>query len=294
MKPFVDHLQLLPVPFLDGRRQADGAHRPGGLGIATLAERLAGRGWTARIEDIGFDKPMPERRLAEAFARTIADGVLSARDRSRFPIVLTRAGYAALGVIDALGPETGVVWVGPGAEQRMPGRFGRSALDRSTLALVTGRAARDRLAVAPVRADGRRIILVGGHRSARGELQAAREGGIRHLAAEEVAQLPDLVDATEAAEWVLHIDLCGLPAAVVPAADEATDEGVDPARLETAVERAFGGRRTLAAIGLARYDLNRDVRDRTAATLAGLIEAAVLAAGGEPRPAAGQPAGREA
>ena len=37
--------------------------------MATLSDLLNGRGWTARVEDLGFDKPMPESRLAEAYAR---------------------------------------------------------------------------------------------------------------------------------------------------------------------------------------------------------------------------------
>ena len=37
---FVDHLQLLPLPSRDGARQPDGDHRPGGLGLRTLADRL--------------------------------------------------------------------------------------------------------------------------------------------------------------------------------------------------------------------------------------------------------------
>jgi hypothetical protein len=87
MAGFVDHLQILPMPYKDGVRQPDGSHRPGGLGMATLSDLLNGRGWTARVEDLGFDKPMREPRLAEAFARAIGDGVESAWSRKRFPIV---------------------------------------------------------------------------------------------------------------------------------------------------------------------------------------------------------------
>ena len=135
MAEFVDHLQLLTMPFRDGVRQPDGRHRPGGLGMATLSDLLNARGWTARVEDVGFDKPMPETRLAEAFARAIGDGVESAWDRRRFPIVLSRSGYVALGVIDALGERTGVVWASDRGEYRPASSAGRgspSARSRSS------------------------------------------------------------------------------------------------------------------------------------------------------------------
>ena len=86
MEPFVDHLQILPMPFQDGVRQPDGQHRPGGLGMATLSDLLNARGWTARVEDMGFDKSMPETRLAEAFARSI---FLVSSDRTASVMALT-------------------------------------------------------------------------------------------------------------------------------------------------------------------------------------------------------------
>ncbi len=284
MKPFVDHLQILPVPFQNGRRQADGEHRPGGLGMATLAEELARRGWTARFEDMDYDKPMPEARLVEAFARGIGDGVLSAWDRSRFPIVLSRVCYGGLGVVDALGPRTGLVWVDAEAEYRTPSLLRRPPLDRTALAMVTGRARRDKQAVQPQRLSGEQTILVGGQRSDPRELRAAADDGIRRLAPGEVGRLPDLVAAARATQWYLHIDMCALPAAAAPAADDAAEDGVDPAELAAAVRMAFGPDWPLVVLACTRYDLNRDSGSATLSTLVDLIEAAVVAAGGEPKP----------
>ena len=134
---------------------------PGGLGMATLSDLLNGRGWTARVEDLGFDKPMREPRLAEAFARAIGDGVESAWSRKRFPIVLARAGYVALGVVDALGEGTGVVWASGGGDYRVPGLIRRPRLEATSLALLTGRAKRDKLAIRPARAKGSNVIALG-------------------------------------------------------------------------------------------------------------------------------------
>lgn len=206
MEPFVDHLQILPMPFRDGARQPDGQHRPGGLGMATLSDLLNARGWTARVEDMGFDKPMPETRLAEAFARAIGDGVESAWERRRFPVVLSRAGYAAVGVIDALGERTGIVWASGRGDYRTPGLLRRPRLDATALALLTGRARRDPLAVRPVRASGARVIAVGTEQAGDAEHRAMVEDGIRIVAPREVDRLPGEVAATDADGWYLHVD----------------------------------------------------------------------------------------
>ena len=296
-RPFVDHLQLLPVPFRHGRREPDGDHRPGGLGMATLSDLLAARGWTARVEDLSYDAPMPESRLAEAFARGIGDGVLSAWDRSRFPIVLTRAGYGALGVIDALGPSTGVVWVSADPDYRSRALFRRCPIDRTALAMVTGRAGRDKLAVRPLQIPAGQVIVLGGGRASHRELGAMAEDGVHLLRSDEIERLPERVEQVGATigtpRWYLHIDLSALPAASVPAADDPRPEGIPAQALAAAIGSVFGAASVLMALTVARYDLNRDDGGRTAATLALLIEAAVLAAGGEPDPGTVQAAGGE-
>lgn len=283
MNGFIDHIQILPVPSVGGVRQPDGDHRPGGLGMVTVAERLGARGWTARVEDIGFDKRLPEKRIAESYARAIADGVLSAWERSRFPVVLTRVSHGALGVVDALGERTGVVWVSPRVEYREPGLLRRPPVDRTTLALVTGRAGRDALAVSPARLPASRIVTVGGWASADRETALLVADGARVLAREEIDGLGDAVGAIDADRWYVHVDLPALERAAVPAADEEGGEGLDPGAVADAVEEALGGR-SIGCVGLARYDLNRDVDGRTAGTLAGLVERFAVLAGGQPRP----------
>lgn len=283
MAEFVDHLQLLPMPFRDGRRQPDGDHRPGGLGLATLSERLERRGWTARVEDLGFDKPMPETRLAEAFARAIGDGVESAWERRRFPIVLSRAGYVALGVVDALGAETGVVWASARADYGTGGRFRRAPLDARSLALLTGRAKRDKLAIRPTPVAGSRVVILGEERASPGERRALAADGIRVLGVDEAGRLPAEVAGTEADGWYLHVDCSALPASAVPGAERAGRDGIDPERLRAVVGEAFRDDR-LRAVAIVGYDLNADTSGATLATLLGIIEAAAGAAGGVPRP----------
>lgn len=285
MSDFVDHLQILPVPSVGGVRQPDGDHRPGGLGMMTLAERLAERGWTARVEDIGFDKPLPERRIAEAYARSIGDAVLSAWDRDRFPIVLTRVNYGALGVVDALGERTGVLWTSPRTEYRSPGLLRRPKVDRTALAMVTGRTDRDDLAVQPVRLSGSRVVVLGGWESSGGERKALAEDGVRILARESLDDLDDGLAGVDADPWYVHVDLTSLAGEAVPAADERRTDGLDPGALAAAIGEAMKNR-DVRCVGFARYDLNRDEGGRTVETLVDLIETVVRAAGGEPRPGA--------
>jgi len=283
MAEFVDHLQILPMPFKDGRRQPDGGHRPGGLGMATLSERLERRGWTARVEDLGFDKPLTETRLAEAFARAIGDGVESAWERRRFPIVLSRAGYVALGVIDALGERTGVVWASGRADYRAGGFLRRPRLDETALALLTGRAKRDKLAVRPARVPGSRVIALGAERASDDEHRALTKDGIRVVSAREADRLVDEVGITDADGWYLHLDCSLLARRSVPGADGAEGGELAPERLLEAVGQAFEGRR-LGAVAVVGYDMNADQSGTTTETVLALVEGAARAAGGVPRP----------
>ena len=284
MAEFVDHLQILPMPFKDGARLADGSHRPGGLGMATLSELLNRRGWTARVEDLGFDKPMPEPRLAEAFARAIGDGVQSAWERRRFPIVLGRSGYAALGVVDALGAGTGVVWASARGDYRVPGLLRRPRFDATALALLVGRVRRDKLAIRPAKAAGSRVIALGTERASDAEHRAMMDDGIRIVAAREVDRLADEVAGTDADGWYLHVDCSALAPESVPGADAEETGLLHPGRLIEAVREAFDDGRRLRAMAVVGYDLNRDASGVTTATVLELVEAAARAAGGMPRP----------
>ena len=283
MPVFVDHLQILPMPFRDGVRQPDGRHRPGGLGMATLSDLLNGRGWTARVEDLGFDKPMPESRLAEAFARAIGDGVESAWERRRFPIVLSRSSYVALGVVDALGERTGVVWASARGEYRPAGLLRRPRLAERSLALLTGRAKRDKLAVRPARTAGGRVVVLGAEGASGGERRAMQADGVRVLPRAELNRLAAEIAATDADGWYLHVDCSALAQSAVPGAADARPDGLDPARLAASLAGAFGDRnlRTLAIVG---YDMNADVSGATTGAVLALVEAAARAAGGVPRP----------
>ena len=283
MAAFVDHLQILPMPFRDGVRQPDGRHRPGGLGMATLSDLLNARGWTARVEDLGFDKPMPEPRLAEAFARAIGDAVESAWDRRRFPIVLGRSPYLALGVIDALGKRTGVVWASARGEYRSGGLMRRPRFAERSLALLTGVAKRDKLAVRPARVAGSQVIVLGAEGASGEERRAMEADGIRILATGDLDRLGAEIAATEADGWYLHVDCSALAQGAVPGADDARPDGLDPARLAGALGGAFEGRR-LRTVAVVGYDMNADDSPATTGAVLALVEAAARAAGGVPRP----------
>lgn len=280
---FVDHLQLLPVPSRGGVRQPDGAHRPGGLGLRTLSDRLEPLGWTARIEDFGFEHRVPERRIAESYARAVGDAVVSAWDRSRFPILLSLVDHGALGIVDGFGSEIGIAWVSPRPGYAGASRIGRNPPEPRALALVTGRAPRDRMAVEPRSLSGSRIVVVDGRASRRSERRALAEDGIRVVAAARLGELPQAVAAIDSEDWYVHVDANALDAIRAPAADRPAADGLDPEALADRLADAVEGRRILA-LGITHYDLNRDGGDVTAATLVELIDRLLLAAGGQPDP----------
>lgn len=286
---FVDHLQLLPLPSRGGVRQPDGDHRPGGLGLRTLADRLGQLGWTARNEDFGIERKLPDGRLAEAYARAIGDAVASARDRNRFPVVLSLVNGCALGVVDGTGAGTGIVWISPEAAYRTGGFLRRPSVEESVLSRVTGCQARDTFAIAPVTLPGSRIVIVGGEGIGEGERRALDADGVRVLGTDRLSELPEAVAETGAEEWVLHVDATAFEAGLLPAADTpgGGDLGLDT--LADLVTETFAGRR-LGCVTIARYDLNRESAV-SAPALAGLLDRLLLAAGGQPDPAARRGAG---
>lgn len=286
---FIDHVQLLPLPTRDGARQPDGLHRPGGLGLRDLSDGLGERGWTARIEDFGIERPLAEARLAEAYARAIGDAVVSARDRNRFPVVLSLVNYCALGVVDGLGAGTGVLWVSPEGGYRRAGRLRRTPVDATILARITGRQVRDTFAISPVVLPGSRIVIVGGQRIEGREAGAMETDGVRRLGLADPDRLSAAVTAAAADSWYVHIDASVFAPGVLPAADEATPEGPHPDDLATALERAFEGR-SIECLAVARYDLNRE-SDVSLAALTALLDRLLLAAGGQPAPSAGRETG---
>lgn len=279
---FVDHVQLLPLPSRDGRRQPDGRHRPGGLGLRDLADGLGERGWTARLEDFAIERPMPEARLAEAYARAIGDAVVSARDRNRHPVVLSLVHTCALGIVDGLGEGAGVVWVSPEGSYGRTGLLRRTPVDRTVLSRATGRQSRDAFAISPVELPGSRIVVVGGQGIRGEEARAMEADGIRRLGPDDLDRLPEAVAATDAGEWLVHVDASVFAPGLLPAADEATPDGLRPEDLAQAVERAFEGR-ALGCLAIARYDLNRE-SEVSLPALTDLLDRLLLAAGGQPAP----------
>jgi arginase family enzyme len=282
-KSFVDHLQFLPMPSRDGVRQPDGDHRPGGLGLRTLADLLGPLGWTARHEDFGFEKPVAEARITEAYARAIGDAVLSAWDRTRFPVVLSLVNACALGVVDGLGPRVGVLWFSPRADYSTQAFFRRPKLDRTTLAMITGCQQRDSMAVKPCQLSGRNVIVVGGQRLGDNEFQALDDDGIRVIGPGVLSSLPAAVADTDVDGWYVHIDTTVLEPEGVPAADETVEDALSPSEVVAAIENALGDQ-PIQCLGLTRYDLNRDVGGVTAQTVAGLLDRTIVLAGGQPDP----------
>ena len=280
-KNFVDHLQLLPMPSRGGVRQPDGDHRPGGLGMSTLADHLGPMGWIARIEDFGFEKPVAEARITEAYARAIGDAVVSAWDRNRFPVVLSLVNACAPGVVDGFGSRLGVLWFSPRAEYARRGLLRRPPLDRTTLAMMTGRQQRDSMAVKPFKLSGRNVIVIGAQKVDAGESRALEDDGIRVIGPGVLSSLPAAVAETDVDGWYVHIDTTVLEPDAVPAADEAVEDGLSASGVVAAIEGALEDRPILC-LSLTRYDLNRDVGGVTAQTLAELLDRAIVLAGGEP------------
>lgn len=251
--------------------------------MRTLGDRLGRDGWTARIEDFGFEKPVAEKRITEAYARALGDGVCAAWDRDRFPVVLSLVNTCGIGVIDGFGPSTGVLWLSPRAEYRNRSLLRRTDIERTTLATMTGRQERDKLAAEPQRVSASKVIVVGGQQVSGGEAAALAEDGIRVLGPESLGDLAATVGATDADGWYLHIDTGSLHGDAMPAADESVDDGFAPDEIGAALESALAGK-PIRCIALTRYDLNRDVEGRSVETLAALLDRLLMVAGGEPNP----------
>jgi hypothetical protein len=218
----------------------------------------------------------------EAYARGVSDGVLSAWDRSRFPILLSRVNYGSLGVSDAFSPSLGIVWVSPRLDYRVRGRLRRPPVDRCALALVTGRANRDRLATGKTPSPASQVIVVGGDGAPGGERGALAEDGSRIVGLDE---LPGAVAGIGIEDWHVHLDTTALSADSVPASDEATDRGWDPGAVAGAIEESLAGK-SIRCVAITRYDLNRDQDGRSVKTMVEFLERVLRAAGGEPRPTA--------
>lgn len=284
MSEFVDHLQFIPVPTRGGKRPPDGDHRPGGLGTRTFSDRLETLGWTGRIEDMAFERDVPEKRIMEAYARGVADAVLSAWDRDRFPIVLSTVSFGTLGAIDAWAPEVGLLWISPRVDYRTPTLLRRPPIDRTALALATGRAKRDDLAVQPAMLPAERIVFVGGWGVDERERRELEREGANVLARDDLPRLPEAVDAVGADRWIVHLDVGALRGERVPVADDRSPDGFEPEAVVDALESALGERQT-RCLTLARYDLNRDDDEGTAtSTLTGILDRVVVIAGGVPNP----------
>lgn len=283
MSSFVDHLQIIPIPFKGRERQPDGANRPGGLGTLTLSDRLEERGWTPRAEDLTFDHDLPELRLAEAFARSIGDAVLSAWDRQRFPIVLTRTSWGALGVGDGFGPEIGVIWISPFGDYQSGGLLRRAAIDRMALAMATGRGKRDKFAMDPQQIPGPQVIHLGGQLMEDDERRDLKNDGIRILDSTHLGELASVVASADVDRWFIHIDLRALAGDTVPGADLTVAEGLDPKALASALEDAMTDV-SIATVMFSNYDLNEDSGETTLATLTELAETVIKVTGGVPRP----------
>lgn len=283
MSDFIDHLQFVPVPSRGGKRPPDGEHRPGGLGTRTFSDRLETLGWTGRIEDMAFEKDVPEKRIMEAYAMGVADAILSAWDRDRFPIVLSTVSFGTLGAVDAYAPDTGLLWISPRVDYRTPSLLRRPPLDRRTLALATGRAKRDELAAQPGLLPAERIVFVGGWRSDEKETRELAEDGATVLGRERLDDVDEAIEAVGADRWIVHLDVSALAGDRVPAADDRDPEGFDPDAVVEALDAALA-ERDVRSVTLARYDLNRDDGETSLACLTELIDRVVLIAGGVPNP----------
>src|SRR4051812_44792680 len=106
------HIDLIVVPY-------DSGHR--GVRMGAGPEHLIARGLPAHLEarghvvDVGTITPPSESWRAEirtAFdlAATIAARVRESQRSGRFPVVLSGNCFASLGVVTALGANTGILW----------------------------------------------------------------------------------------------------------------------------------------------------------------------------------------
>ncbi len=210
-------LRLLLVPYDSGQRNVRMGAGPEHLCSSGLKEHLAAQGHTADLEIV---EPASQNWRAEVqtsfeLMRSVADHVRRAREAKRFPIVLSGNCNAAVGVIAALGANTGVVWLDAHGDFNTPQTTMSGFLDGMTLATATGRCwvelARTIEGFEPV--SDKNVVLLGARDLDGGEETALARSKIVRLSVDAATLGIEPVLralAQEVPQFYLHLDLDAL------------------------------------------------------------------------------------
>ena len=133
-------LDLILVPYDSGHRGTRMGAGPLRFVEAGAAERLRAIAGSVRETTVGVE-PELATEIATAFdlARATAFAVRAALGRSSFPLVLAGNCITSLGILAALPPGTGVVWLDAHGDLNTPETTTSGMLDGMALAVALGR-----------------------------------------------------------------------------------------------------------------------------------------------------------
>lgn len=190
--------------------------------------------------------------------RAIAVQVRRARADRRFPLVLSGNCNAALGVLGALGPDTGVIWFDAHGDFNTPQTTMSGFFDGMTLATATGRCwaemARSIDGFAPVPDDA--LILLGVRDLDPGEAATLSRSQIVRLGVREAGEQLPLILANLSGrlkQFYLHLDLDALDPTEGRANAFAVPDGFSRDHLQ-ALLNTVASTLPISAMTLASYD----------------------------------------
>ena len=250
---------------------------------AGLAKHLTDLGHTVVTETV---EPASGHWRAEVqtsfeLMRSVAEQVRATRAAGSFPVVLSGNCLAAVGVIAALGDETGVLWIDAHGDFNTPQTTMSGFLDGMTLATATGRCwvelARSIEGFAPV--PERAIVMLGVRDLDPGEATALARSEIVRLGAEAGPETIEPVLQKLAGtqkKFYVHLDLDSLDPSVGQANGYSVKGGYTRENLEQLLSLIV---RTLpvAALTIASYDPAYDSDGAVGATA---FQAAASVVGG--------------
>ncbi len=277
-------LSLIEVPYDCGRLDERMGRGPRELS-ATLPPALTAAGHDVEVRPVRLpDGFFPEVAAVIALQREVRREVAAARETGRLPVVLSgNCGYAALGAMAALPPETAVLWLDAHADFNTPETSPSGFFDGTALATLAGRAwtnvARSFAGFTPVAEE--RVVLLGARDLDEEEQRMLVASAVTWLPPDalraEPARLDGALDAlaARAERLYLHLDLDVLDPSELRANLYACPGGLRVDEVAAAIVAA-AERLELAALSITAYDPSADSEHRGSTVVARLLAAVTV------------------
>jgi arginase len=264
-------IRLLLVPYDSGQRNVRMGAGPEYLCKAGLEKHLATQGHRvdSRVIEPASVHWRAEVQTSFELMRAVAEQVRAARAAGRFPLILSGNCLAAVGVVAALGPETGVIWIYAHGDFNTPQTTMSGFLDGMTLATATGRCwvelARSIEGFEPVPETS--VVLIGARDLDPGEGAALARSKMVRLSVEaapnEVESILQALGPTMK-RFYLHLDLDALDPSEGRANSYAAKGGFTNKNLQRVL--ALAARNLpIEAMTIASYDPSYDSENKVCA-----------------------------